>query len=283
MDSRLLIRALSNASPAARNIPQQTEYPFPFSVLAKTIRRVLNDYGETLLVRSPNEGIGELRTEISRYLARSRGITVSTEQIIIGAGSEYLYHLIIGLLGRDHVYGLETPSYPIIENVYQISGVAYERLPLEANGISSEILKNSHADVRHITPYRSFPSGVTASASKRHEYLRWAQKKGRYIVEDDYDSEFSVLKKTEDTLFSQSESDNIIYVNTFSKSISPSLRVGYMLLPEHLVSAFQDKLGFYSCTVPTAIQYVLTELFRNGDFERHINRVRRAKRKNQQS
>ena len=115
-----------------------------------------------------------------------------------------------------------------------------------------------------------------------NEYLRWAQQKGRYIVEDDYDSEFSVLKKPEDTLFSQSEDDNIIYVNTFSKSISPSLRVGYMLLPKHLVPLFREKLGFYSCTVPTAIQYVLTELFRNGDFERHINRVRRAKRKDTQ-
>lgn len=264
---------------AAQKPSQQTEYPFPFSVLSKTMRRVLSDYGETLLVRSPNEGIEELRTEISRYLARSRGIQASPEQIMIGAGSEYLYHLIIGLLGRDHCYGLEAPSYPIIENVYQVSGVEYEMLPLEEHGISSEVLKNSHADVLHITPYRSFPSGVTASASKRHEYLRWAQKKGRYIVEDDYDSEFSVLKKPEDTLFSQSEDDNIIYVNTFSKSISPSLRVGYMLLPDHLVPVFREKLGFYSCTVPTAIQYVLTELFRNGDFERHINRVRRAKRK----
>lgn len=263
----------------AQKPSQQTEYPFPFSVLSKTMRRVLSDYGETLLVRSPNEGIEELRTEISRYLARSRGIQASPEQIMIGAGSEYLYHLIIGLLGRDHCYGLEAPSYPIIENVYQVSGVEYEMLPLEEHGISSEVLKNSHADVLHITPYRSFPSGVTASASKRHEYLRWAQKKGRYIVEDDYDSEFSVLKKPEDTLFSQSEDDNIIYVNTFSKSISPSLRVGYMLLPDHLVPVFREKLGFYSCTVPTAIQYVLTELFRNGDFERHINRVRRAKRK----
>ena len=265
-----------------RTAPQQTEYPFPFSVLAKTMRRVLSDYGEALLIRSPNEGIAELRIEISRYLARSRGIAASPEQIIIGAGSEYLYHLIIGLLGREHCYGLETPSYPIIENVYQISGAAYELLPLEINGISSEVLKKSPVDVLHITPYHSFPSGVTASASKRHEYLRWAHKKGRYIVEDDYDSEFSVLKKPEDTLFSQSEDDNIIYVNTFSKSISPSFRVGYMILPEHLVPLFQEKLGFYSCTVPTAIQAVLTELFRNGDFERHINRVRRAKRKEKQ-
>lgn len=275
----LEMRSQKEVVTAAKNLPQQTEYPFPFTVLAKTMRRVLSDYEETILVRSPNEGIEELRTEISRYLARSRGIQVSLQQIIIGAGSEYLYHLIIGLLGREHIYGLEAPSYPIIENVYQVSGVKYERLPLEANGISSESLKNSRADVLHITPYRSFPTGVTASASKRHEYLRWAQKNGRYIVEDDYDSEFSVLKKPEDTLFSQSEDDNIIYVNTFSKSISPSLRVGYMLLPKHLVPLFRERLGFYSCTVPTAIQYVLTELFRNGDFERHINRVRRAKRK----
>lgn len=255
------------------------EYPFPFSVLAKTMRRVLNDYGETILARSPNEGMEELRIEISRYLARSRKIAASPEQIIIGAGSEYLYHLIIGLLGRDHCYGLETPSYPIIEHVYAFSGADYEMLPLKADGIRSEALKNCHADVLHITPYHSFPSGVTASASKRHEYLRWAAKSDRYIVEDDYDSEFSVLKKPEDTLFSQTEQDNIIYVNTFSKSISPSFRVGYMLLPEHLVPLFREKLGFYSCTVPTFIQCILTELFRNGDFERHINRVRRAKRR----
>ena len=271
-----MLRQLPDQAAATENT---ADYPFPFSALAKTMRRVLSDYGETLLVRSPNEGIEELRIEISGYLARSRGIMASPEQIIIGAGSEYLYHLIIGLLGRDHCYGLETPSYPIIEHVYAISGVDYERLPLEANGITSEALKNSAADVLHITPYHSFPSGVTASASKRHEYLRWAAKRGRYIVEDDYDSEFSVLKKPEDTLFSQTEEDNIIYVNTFSKSISPSFRVGYMLLPKHLVPVFREKLGFYSCTVPTAIQYVLTELFRNGDFERHINRVRRAKRR----
>ena len=272
--------ALTNPTAHADEDSGQEEYSFPFSVLAKTMRRVLSDYGETLLHRSPSEGTDELRTEISRYLARSRGIQASPEQIIIGAGSEYLYNLIIGLLGREHRYALESPSYPVIENVYAISGAKYELLPLEAHGISSEALKNTRADVLHITPYRSFPTGVTASASKRHEYLRWAKKPGRYIIEDDYDSEFSVLKKPEDTLFSQSKEDNVIYLNTFSKSISPSFRVSYMLLPEHLLPVYREKLGFYSCTVPTSIQYVLTELFRNGDFERHINRVRRARRRN---
>ena len=131
----------------------------------------------------------------------------------------------------------------------------------------------------HTTPYRSYPSGVTATASKRHEYIRWANAGERYIIEDDFESEFSVSAKPTETLFALSERDNVIYLNTFSKTISPSLRVGYMVLPKHLVDVYNKKLGFYSCTVPTFMQYVLTELIDNGDFERHINRVRRKMRK----
>ena len=131
----------------------------------------------------------------------------------------------------------------------------------------------------HVSPYRSYPSGVSASASKKHEYLRWAAQKGRYIIEDDFESEFSVSKKPEETLFSNAWMDNVIYMNTFSKTISPALRVGYMVLPKHLVAEFAEKLGFYSCTVPTYMQFVLAELISNGDFERHINRVRRQRRK----
>lgn len=258
---------------------QENETLFPFSVLARTMRSVISEYGEALLTRSPNEGLMFLRTEISRYLARSRGIKVPAERIIIGSGSEYLYNLIIGLLGRDKVYGIEYPSYGIIEKTYSISGVEHELLPLSNDGVDSAALKSCSAQVLHLTPYRSFPSGVTASASKRHEYIRWAGKSGRYLVEDDYESEFSVLKKPEDTLFSRSENDNVIYLNTFSKSISPSFRVGYMLLPEHLLPVFKERLGAFSCTVPTSIQVVIAELLKNGDFERHINRVRRAKRK----
>ena len=131
----------------------------------------------------------------------------------------------------------------------------------------------------HTTPYRSFPSGVTASASKRHEYIRWSDKSDRFIIESDYDSEFSVSAKPAETLFALADRDNVIYLNTFSETISPSLRVGYMVLPKRLVKTFDEKLGFYSCTVPTFEQLVLTELIGNGDFERHINRVRRAMRK----
>lgn len=140
----------------------------------------------------------------------------------------------------------------------------------------------SKAQILHTTPYRSFPSGVTASVSKRHEYIRWAETDNRYIIEDDYESEFSVFTKPTETLFSLSDRDNVIYLNTFSKTISPALQIAYMVLPEHLVATFAEKLGFYSCTAPTYMQLVVAQLINNGDFERHINRVRRHKRKDEQ-
>ena len=256
------------------------DYPdFPFSVLSKTMRGILTDYAEDILERSPGSGCLQLREAIRQYLARNRGINVSSEQLIIGSGSEYLYHIIIALLGKNSVYGIESPSYNKIEQVYRAAGVSCEPLPLSHDGIDSSALLRTKANVLHTTPYRSFPTGITASASKRHEYIRWAAKNERYIIEDDFESEFSVSTKSEETLFALSENDNVIYLNSFSKTISPSLRVGYMVLPKKLVSVFEERLGFYSCTVPTFEQLVIAELINNGDFERHINRVRRQLRK----
>jgi len=252
---------------------------FPLSVLSKTIRKVLNDHSDILLEKSPNCGCTELREAIKRYLARNRGINVDTEQIIIGAGSEYLYGLIVELLGRDKIFAIESPSYKKIEQVYKATEIRYDLLPLTKNGIDSEALSKTSADILHTTPYRSYPSGVTATASKRYEYVRWASEKARYIIEDDFESEFSVSTKPTETLFALSCNDNVIYLNTFSKTISPTLRIGYMVLPKHLVELYDKKLGFYACTVSTFMQYVITELIVNGDFERHINRVRMKKRK----
>ncbi len=258
----------------------QHSYPdFPFSVLSKTMRKVLTERGELSLEKSPNLGCTELREAIKSYLGRNKGIFVDTEQVIIGSGSEYLYGLIVELLGRNRVFAIESPSYKKIEQVYQATEISYELLPLTQTGIDSKALAETDATVLHTTPYRSYPSGVTATASKRHEYVHWASKKDRYIIEDDFESEFSVSSKPTETLFSLSQCDNVIYLNTFSKTISPSLRIGYMVMPKRLVSVYEEKLGCYSCTVPTFMQYVLTELLENGDFERHINRVRRKKRK----
>ena len=265
--------------PAESNHAHHTSPDFPFSVLAKTMRGVIGELGEQILEKSPNKGCMALRLAIKQYLAKNRGVSVDVEQIVIGSGAEYLYGLIIELLGRNRIYGIENPSYKKIEQVYSAYEVSCDALRLSGDGIDSVSLANTQANVLHTTPYRSYPTGVSASASKRHEYIRWASINERYIIEDDFESEFSVSTKPEDTLFSLSDCDNVFYLNTFSMTISPSLRVGYMVLPKRLVNVFDERLGFYSCTVPTFEQYVIASLIQNGDFERHINRVRRHKRK----
>ena len=251
---------------------------FPFPTLARVMRRVLTDYGERILIRPPNTGCPELREALCRYLARNRGIRVQSDQLVIGAGAEYLYGLVVELLGPRRTYGIEAPSYKKIEQVYRARGVRLDFCSLGQDGIMTEALRSTPASVLHITPFRSFPSGVTASASKRREYLRWVSVPDRYLVEDDYESEFSLLRKPEETLFAMSKGRNVLYLNTFSRTVSPSLRVGYMVIPRNLLPVFELRLGFYSCTVPAFEQYVLTELLNSGDFERHINRIRRLDR-----
>ena len=261
--------------------PQQEPQPvdFPFSVLAKTMRGVLSDFGTQVLLPPEPQGLFALREALCGYLSRSRGIRAQPAQIVIGAGAEYLYRLVAELFGREKLFAIETPSYLKIEQVYRAAGVRLEKLETGTDGIETEALRRSNADVLHVSPYRSAPDGGRASASKRAEYLRWASQEDRYIVEDDFDSEFSVSKKAEETLFAHTHRQRVIYLNTFSATISPALRTAYMVLPPQLAEPFQKKLGYYSCTVPTYIQLVLTRLLESGDFERHVNRVRRRKRK----
>ncbi|MDD6263086.1 MAG: PLP-dependent aminotransferase family protein [Clostridiales bacterium] len=255
------------------------EAAFPFSVMARVMRRVLSERGESILVKSPNDGCPELRRAIAAYLVRSRGIHVLPSQVIIGSGAEYLYGLTVRLFGRERVFALEDPCYEMIPRVYEANGVRTDRLRLGSEGIKSSELERTEATVLHVTPFCSFPSGITASASKRREYIRWAQTRGAFIVEDDFASEFTVSTKAEDTLFSLEPCGHVVYMNTFSKTVAPSLRVGYMVLPESLLVRYRECAGFYSCTVPIFEQYVLAELIDGGDFERHINRVRRGLRK----
>ena len=252
---------------------------FPFSTLSKTMRKVLLDYGDRILVKSPNHGCSELRAAISSYLKRSNGMHVRPEQIIIGSGAEYLYSLIVQLLGKERVFGLEKPSYNKIQQVYEANGVTCDMLRMGQNGIKTSELNRTKASVLHITPFNSYPSGITADVSKRLEYLKWAKQRGAYIIEDNYAAELTVSMKNDDTVFSMSKDASVIYLNTFSETIAPSMRAGYLILPEHLLETFEKKLGFYSCTVPVFEQYVLAELINSGDFERHINRVRRERRK----
>lgn len=266
------------AAPRARledmSLPASIPADFPFSVLARIMRRVLSDYGERILMRSPNPGCGELRTEIAAYLARSRGLVVPPEQIIVGSGAEYLYSLVIQLLGRERLYGREEPCYDTIRRIYELSGAHCDGLAMGEDGIEPQALESSRASVLHVTPYQSYPSGVSASAARRREYVLWARERGAYIVEDDYGAELAVSARQVETVFSLAP-ERVIYLNSFSKTIAPSMRMGYMVLPAALLPIFKEKLGFYSCAVPVFEQLVVAEFIRSGELERTINRRRR--------
>jgi len=241
------------------------------------MRRVIADYGERILVKSPGAGSAELRGAIAAYVRRSRGLTVSPEQIVVGSGAEYLYSLIVQLFGRETLFALEDPCYARIRQVYRASGARCEDLPMGEDGIVSSALAACRARVLHVTPFNSYPSRVTASASKRHEYAAWARAHDSFLVEDDYDSEFSSVTKHIDTICSLAP-ERVIYLNTFSRTFAPAMRTAYMVLPEGLLPAYREKLGFYSCTVPVFEQYVLAAFINSGELERYINRRRRKLR-----
>lgn len=263
-----------------RHIPIEIDAEaFSYNIYAKTARRVLSEYGEEVMAKSPGSGTVILREAIAGYLARSRHINVKYDQIIIGSGAEYLYGLIVQSWGRDIIYGIEDPSYEKIAQMYEAGGVKLDRLKLGEDGIESDELRNSKAGVLHISPYRSYPSRITASAAKKREYLKWSEEKDAIIIEDDFESEFTPSRKPEETLFSLDKNDRVIYVNTFTRTIGTSVRTAYMVIPRCMKPILRERIGFYSCPVPTFEQYILAELIDNGDFERHINKVRRNNRK----
>ena len=249
---------------------------FEYSLWFKTIRKVLNEKGERLFVKSPNKGCAALRNAIADYLLRYRGMYAEPQRIVIGSGAEQLYEMVVKILGREKVYGIENPSYSRIEAVYASEGVTIKKMKMGVDGIESKELKTD-IDVLHVTPFCSYPTGVTTSITKRYEYLRWATG-DKYIVEDDFNSEFFIPGQPVKTLYDLGNDQSVIYINTFSKSLSPSMRMGYMILPEKLMKIYDQKLGSFSCTVPVLDQYVLAEYIASGNFERHLNRVRRKGR-----
>ena len=249
-----------------------------YSVIAKTVRKVLSKYGEEILSPSESRGKSFLRKALKEYLRRARGIFVEERQILIGSGAEQLYTLLVQILGREESFAVEFPSYEKMQKIYQANGIRLEFLEMGKNGIHSSALQMAKSKVLHVTPFHSFPTGVTATASKRKEYLDYAKRNQAYIIEDDYDSEFSALGKPEDSLFSMDNRESVYYINSFSKTIGPAFRMAYLLLPAKRAEEDLKKISFYSCSVPVLEQCILTELLQSGEFERHINRIKRRRR-----
>ena len=253
---------------------------FPFSAWARIMRGVMADQSRELLERAPGGGVRSLREAIAGHLLEFRGMHAHPGQIIVGAGTEYLYGLILQLLGRDRLYAVEDPGYAKIARIYRAGGTGVCHLPVDREGISVKALEERGADIVHISPSHHFPTGIVMPVSRRYELLGWASaREGRYIIEDDYDSELRMDGQPVPTLRSMDRADKVIYVNTFSKTLSSTIRISYMVLPLKLAERFYRELGFYSCTVSSFQQYALARFISSGAFGNHINRMRRYYRK----
>ncbi len=244
---------------------------FPFTVWSKLQREVILDYGRQLLLPLPNQGILELRQAIAAHLAAFRGMEIDPGNILVGAGTDFLYNLLIQLLGRDKIFAVEEPGYEKIRRVYGAGGVRCISAPMDAEGVMPQALMD--AQVLHISPSHHFPTGLVTPLSRRQALLNWASS-GSWIIEDDYDSEFRFASHPLPAMQSMSP-ERVIYINSFSKSLAPSIRISYMVLPPALMEKFRRELGFYSCTVPSFEQYTLARFLSDGYFEKHINRMRR--------
>lgn len=247
---------------------------FPFSTWSRLLRHTISEKQQLLLTQSPTAGVAPLRQAIANHLRHFRGMDISPEQIVIGAGTEYLYELLIKLIGRDKIYCVEDPGYQKLRRIYRDNGACCIALPIDQQGMSVTALNTISCDVIHISPSHHFPTGIITPISRRYELLGWAAAGPRYIIEDDYDTEFRLVGRPIPSLFSIDMSNKVIYMNTFSKSLASTIRISYMVLPKPLMEEFNSKLNYLSCTVSTFEQYTLAEFINQGYFERHINRMR---------
>lgn len=248
---------------------------FPFSTWTGILRKTINKNRDELMHNSPVSGCKELRIAIAKHLHQFRNMNIHPDQIIIGAGTEYLYGLLIQLFGHDKIYAVENPGYKKIPKIYKTNQVECRFIDIDKSGMKSDDLNKSDADIIHISPSHHFPTGIVMPIQRRHELLKWAvESNNRYIIEDEYDSEFRFIGRMIPTLQSIDKHEKVIYINTFTKTLSSTVRMSYMVLPPHLVKEFKEKLSFYSSPVSNFEQFTLAGFISDGYFEKHINRMR---------
>lgn len=253
---------------------------FPFATWAKLAREVLSENSDELLNITHPQGSYELRKEIANHLYNFRGIKITTEQIIIGAGSEHMIELLIQILGRNSVYALENPGYNKIYKIYKSNDVVTVPISLDEQGFNVENLRRTSANIAHVTPSHQFPSGIIMPVGRRKSLLKWANESStRFIIEDDYDSEFRFSGSPIPALQGLDYEGKVIYLNAFTKTLAPSLRINYMVLPPKLLEAYQNRFMFHSCSVSNFEQYILGKFMNRGHFERHLFRMRNAYKK----
>jgi len=253
---------------------------FPFSQWRKYAKDVIDESSSNLLLLGHPHGDLELRQEIARYLYHSRGVDCTAEQIIIGSGTEQLMPLVIRILGTEATYAIEDPGYPLTHHVFFHNNREAIPIAVDVEGMDVGSLQNSGASVAYVTPSHQFPTGIVLSAARRTALLNWASSDdSHFIIEDDYDSEFRYTGRPIPSLQGMDKGGNVIYLSTFSKSLMPSLRIAYMVLPPLLLNRYEKAFIHYSATVPRLDQHILARFMAGGHFSRHLNRMRKIYRR----
>ena len=252
---------------------------FPFGVWKKITKNILNSGNKELFALGEPQGDLDLRQTISRYLHSSRGVNCSPKQIVVGAGNDYLLLLLEKLLGRHVGIAMENPTYKRAFNIFRSFSYRIEIVGMDEGGMKVEELRTKQVKAAYVMPSHQFPTGVTMPIGRRMELLKWAgEEEERYLIEDDYDSEFRYKGKPVPALQGTDTAGKVIYIGTFSKAIAPAIRISFMVLPPKLLRQYREECYFYSSTVSRIDQRILNEFIRDGYFERYLNKTRKLYR-----
>lgn len=247
---------------------------FPYNVWRKLSRESLIDDRAELFRLGHPQGEWGLRNAISNYLHQARGVNCTPEQIIVGAGNDYLLMLLATVIGPKHKVALENPTYRQAYRLFESLSYDICTVDMDEKGMDVSKLEQSQADIAFVMPSHQFPLGIVMPIKRRMELLHWAEQEGRYIIEDDYDSEFRYKGKPVPALQGYDSQGKVIYIGTFSKSIAPAIRMSYLVLPPKLLTFYQKRSSFLSSTVSRVDQLILQKFIEEGYYERHLNKTR---------
>ena len=247
---------------------------FPFKTWTRLLRQVMAQQAEELLERSPGMGIMSLRETIANHLRSFRGLDVAPEQIVVGAGTEYLYSRLMQILGTGLTFASADTGPSKFAQIAKNHGHHWRYFPIDEKNLRVDSIIQAPVDVVQLSPANLFPYGTTMPIDRRIAFFEWANaKKGRWIIEDDYDAEFCFVPAGHRSMFSEDAQDKVIYLNTFSKTMVPSLRISYMVLPPALLARYEETVSFYACSVSSFEQYALALFINRGYYERHLFRL----------
>lgn len=248
---------------------------FPYSVFSKLYRQLMHLPPEQLLAETNAQGLYELRVNLQSYLSQSRGVPCTADQIILGPSTEYLIAILLDLLKTKPTIGIEDPGYNGFKQLFKRENIPVTAIPIDEMGVNIESLEKSAVDLMIVTSNHQFPTGNIMPLTRRQALLNWANlKDDRYVIENDYDSEFKYSGIPIPSLKYLDQKQKVIYLGSFTRNVSPGIRMSYMVLPDNLLKQYRESYRSYSSPLSTSEQWVIRNFLNDGHFNTHLNRSR---------